>query len=127
MMLSAFLLVAPFSVFSAASALPKSSGLDQRAAPGEPLPPPAASPIPVTNGPVPFANATAKSSGYHNALYFTNWFVLVTRSLIAGKPANNLISGAFTGPTFNHSSFPRTKSPTFSMRLLTLLLTERCR
>ena len=159
MLSTLFLLVAPFSLFSAASALPKSVGLGSRAdvrpryrgvnaatvfsapthitgpkgvaaatAPGESLPSPTASPIPAAHGPVPFANVTAKSSGYHNALYFTNWFVLNTRSCRADESANNLTnSGAFTGPTFNHSSFLRTRSPTSSMLLLTSLPMERCK
>ncbi|KAH6853879.1 glycoside hydrolase family 18 protein [Chaetomium sp. MPI-CAGE-AT-0009] len=67
-MLSSFLfLVAPLALSSTASALPKSVSLG----PGEN----AEVEYQTIAAPVPFSSTTIKStpSGYHNALYFTNW------------------------------------------------------
>lgn len=79
------------------------------------------------NGSAPFANATTKMTpwtGYRNALYFTNWFVL---SAGDGVKGDLTISGAYTGRTSNPNRFPATKSPTFCMLLLTLRRMERCK
>ncbi len=145
MLSSLLLLVTPFLLFSATSALPQSAGLASR---GDVRPqcrgadvvaataaePPAPAPttnqpsiVPV-NGSAPFANATSKppSSGYHSALYFTNWFVLAeSRRSPVRVPLTS--PGASMAPTFNLSRSRRTRSPTFSMPLLTLPLVGRCK
>jgi hypothetical protein len=95
MLPSLLLLATPFPLFSAASTLPKNAGLRGRAnvqpqcrgasvvagtASEEPTPLPNTNQPDIVsqNGSAPFANATSKPplSGYHSALYFTNWFVV---------------------------------------------------
>jgi hypothetical protein len=99
----------------------------------KPLPLPTAIPsinqtsIPSLNGSAPFVNATSKvtpSTGYRNALYFTNWFVLSATASMAGELT---ISGAFTGPISNPNRYPARNSPTYSMLLLILHPMERCK
>jgi hypothetical protein len=165
---STLFLVAPFPLFSAAWAIPKSvvelgpgeevevqcqevtvtetkwlpgptsaSGTQGVGRPvavamtaGEPLPSVSTSPgasqavVVAADETAPFSNTTVKhTSGYRNALYFTNWFV----TCIKRERAALTISGAFMAPTRSLKNYPPTKSPMCSTPLPTLRLMERCK
>lgn len=161
---STLFLVAPFPLFSAAWALPKSlvdlgpgeeveiqcqgvtvtetkwlpsptsaSGTQGGGQPpGEPLPSASTSPdatqsvvVVAENETASFSNTTVKAtSGYRNALYFTNWLVTYmydTRSTAL------TISGAFMAPTRSLKSYPPTRSRMCSTPLPTSRLMGRCK
>lgn len=168
MLSSTLLLVAPFSLFSAAWALPQSfidldpgeavevqcqevtvtetkwlpaptsaSGTQAGEGPvavamtsGEPAPSSSTPPntdqtaVVPTDDTAPFNNTTVKvTSGYRNALYFTNWLV----TCMIRESATLTISGAFMAPIPNLKSCPLTRSPMCSTPLPTLRPMERCK